>query len=52
MGIYSKKANDEGLGLLDYLERYIWPMIPSGQRGLVLSRDEEDRILGYGPEGY
>lgn len=39
-------------GLRDYLERHVWPMIPPGESGRVLSRDEEDRILGFGPEGY
>jgi antitoxin VapB len=34
------------------MERNVWPLIPSGQLGRVLSREEEDQILGYGPEGY
>jgi antitoxin VapB len=38
--------------LREYMERNVWPLIPSGQLGRVLSREEEDRILGYGPEGY
>jgi antitoxin VapB len=39
-------------GLREYLERNIWPLVPSGELGRVLSRAEEDQILGYGPEGY
>ena len=35
-----------------YLERNVWPVIPSGELGRVLSREEEDQVLGYGPEGY
>jgi len=27
-------------------------MMPAGELGRVMSREEEDRILGYGPEGY
>jgi antitoxin VapB len=38
--------------LREYLERNVWPLIPSGELGRVLSREEEDQILGYGPEGY
>jgi len=39
-------------GLREYLERSVWPLIPSGELGRVLSREEEDEILGFGPEGY
>ena len=39
-------------GLREYLERNVWPLVPSGELGRVLSREEEDQMLGYGPEGY
>ena len=39
-------------GLRDYLERSVWPTMPAGELGRVMSREEEDRVLGYGPEGY
>ncbi|MDX2153918.1 MAG: type II toxin-antitoxin system VapB family antitoxin [Bryobacteraceae bacterium] len=39
-------------GLRDYLERSVWPLMPPGELGRVLTREEEDRILGYGGEGY
>ncbi len=39
-------------GLREYLERSVWPLIPPSELGRVLTREEEDRILGYGPEGY
>jgi len=39
-------------GLRGYLQRNVWPLIPSGELGQVLSREAEDQILGYGPEGY
>ncbi|MEK7750703.1 MAG: type II toxin-antitoxin system VapB family antitoxin [Acidobacteriota bacterium] len=38
--------------LRGYLERNVWPMMPPGELGRVMSREEEDQILGYGPEGY
>jgi antitoxin VapB len=38
--------------LREYLEQNVWPMMPPGELGRVMSREEEDQILGYGPEGY
>jgi antitoxin VapB len=38
--------------LREYMEQNVWPMIPAAELGRVMSREEEDRILGYGPEGY
>jgi antitoxin VapB len=38
--------------LRDYLERSIWPLIPPNEFGRVLTREEEDQSLGYGPEGF
>ncbi len=38
--------------LRQYMERSVWPLIPPSEIGRVLSREEEDRILGYGREGY
>ncbi len=37
--------------LLEYLEHNVWPFVPPGELGRVLTRKEEDDILGYGPEG-
>jgi len=30
----------------------VWPLIPERQMGRRLSREEEDQILGYGPQGW
>ena len=38
--------------LREYLERNVWPLVPPGELGRVMSREEKDQILGYGPEGY
>ena len=38
--------------LREYLEQNIWPLMPPRELGRVLSREEEDQILGYGPQGY
>ena len=37
--------------VLAFLRTKVWPSIPETQRGRRLSQDEEDEILGYGPEG-
>jgi len=34
-----------------FLEREVWPIVPSKLIGKRLSRAEEDRILGFGKEG-
>lgn len=38
--------------LREYLEHSVWPIVPAGELGRAMGRDEEDRILGYGPEGF
>jgi len=42
---------DREADALAYLEREVWPAVPQGLLGRRLGRREEDRILGYGPEG-
>lgn len=37
--------------LLRFLQRDVWPNVPPEERGRRLGRDEEEAILGYGPEG-
>jgi antitoxin VapB len=34
-----------------FLEEEIWPAIPASLRGKVISKQEREEILGYGPEG-
>lgn len=34
-----------------FLEQELWPIVPVDQLERKLSRDEEEAILGYGPEG-
>jgi hypothetical protein len=33
-----------------FLERDVWPRVPPGME--PMSKDERERILGYGPEGH
>lgn len=37
--------------VIAFLRTKVWPSIPKAERGRRLTRDEEDAILGYGPEG-
>ena len=38
--------------LREYLEQSVWPMMPAGELGRAITGEEEDQILGYGPEGH
>ncbi len=33
------------------LERRLWPTLPAGVRGTTLSKEQEEAILGFGPDG-
>lgn len=34
-----------------FLDEEVWPQVPPEVRGVPISRDEREEILGYGPEG-
>lgn len=36
--------------ILRYLEQKVWPNLPAGA-SIPLTREQEDEILGYGPDG-
>ena len=38
--------------LSQFLERQVWPLIPTDVLGTTITREEEDFILGYGPDGF
>ena len=40
------------LPLMQFLEQQVWPHIPADVLGTTLTREKEDLILGYGPNGY
>lgn len=44
-------APDRVARLRRFLEEEVWPTIPSDLRGKRLSKQEEEEILGYGPDG-
>jgi len=37
--------------VLEFLEKEIWPNIPKNRRGRCVTRNERERILGYGKSG-
>jgi antitoxin VapB len=42
-------GTDREAALRQLLEEEIWPLVPPGTR--APTREEEDEILGYGPDG-
>lgn len=44
-------AADRTARALRYLETELWPTIPENERGRRLTSEEQDAILGYGPDG-
>jgi antitoxin VapB len=45
------RAADRRERVLRHLRSTVWPSVPKAQLGRRLSREEEDAILGYGPDG-
>ncbi len=37
--------------LREFMEKNVWPFVPAEELGRTMSREEEDEILGYGPDG-
>lgn len=44
-------TGDRRAAVLSFLKKRVWPGLPKGQVGRALTRQEEDAILGYGPDG-
>ena len=44
-------VSDRRAAVLSFLKKRVWSGVPRKEKGRVLSRAEEDAILGYGPEG-
>jgi len=42
---------DRGRRLQTLLETEVWPLVPEDELGRRLTKDEEERLLGLGPEG-
>jgi antitoxin VapB len=46
-----REPPDRGQDFLRYLADEIWPRAPRGQLGRRLTREDEEALLGFGPEG-
>jgi antitoxin VapB len=49
--LLSQSGRARGDRIVDLLERKIWPRLPDGVRGSALTKEQEEAILGFGPEG-
>lgn len=49
--IKSAPTADRRAAVLTFLKKRVWPALPKHEVGRALTREEEDAILGYGPEG-
>jgi antitoxin VapB len=49
--LQGRSASHRRERVLRFLEKRVWPSLPTGERGRRLTRAEEDEILGYGPTG-
>jgi antitoxin VapB len=49
--LLAQSGRARGDRMVDLLERRLWPRLPHGVRGSHLSKEEEEAILGFGPEG-
>ena len=48
---YRVADGDRASRLRRFLEYEVWPTIPAGEIGRRISREDEERILGYGRVG-
>ena len=52
-----RRLDDQGTGrqrgesFMRFLAEEVWPALPTDSQGRRPTREEEDEILGYGPEG-
>lgn len=49
--LWQQGGEARGERLRRFLEQEAWPQVPKGELGRRLSKEEEETILGYGPEG-
>lgn len=47
-----KSKADTAQKALEYLEKEVWPKVPANLLGKGVSKDEQEEILGFGPDGF
>ena len=50
-GLPTAHPNDRESRIRRYLEREVWPLVPADEVGRRLTAEEEEPILGFGPDG-
>lgn len=48
---FQAPPRDRRAEVMRYLEREVWPRVPGELLGRGLTKEEQEEILGYGPEG-
>lgn len=51
LGAAEASRSSRGQDFVRWLAEEIWPQAPPGELGRRSSRDEEEALLGFGPEG-
>ena len=46
--LLAQSGRGRGDRMVELLERQLWPRLPAGARGSVLSKEQEEAILGFG----
>ena len=49
--LLARTGRSRGDRIVQLLEQKWWPRLPDGVRGVAISKEEEEAILGFGPEG-
>ncbi len=49
--LLARGGRGRGDRMVELLERRFWPHLPAGVRGSTIGKEEEEQILGFGPEG-
>lgn len=52
LALRAGRSPDRGNRVREYLEREVWPQIPSEVRGKAITKREREEILGIGTDGY
>ena len=49
--LIAKGGGSRSARMLAVLEGQVWPRLPADVRGSTITREQEDAILGFGPDG-
>jgi antitoxin VapB len=49
--VLAKGGRSRADRLMEYLEKEVWPYVPPGVLGTTITKEEEEEILGFGPDG-